>query len=309
MACQPARFIRRDTSRSLVLRINYAGSAGYAPLLQMRERSMLERAVPGLSVEWKAIPDVGSIHDALANGGVDIASGSPPAFLAAREAGVPARLLAGVATLPCSIIGRIGLRSLAGLRGGEQIAVPEDASFEAAVLELAALRQLGDARALQARVVHKPHAEAAAALRLGRDISAHVSATPYRDVELAAGGLERLVDDRDLFEAPPTASLVYALPSLRERNPTLLTTFVEVLAQAAEQVAADPQEAARLLGEPEELTLSRQKVGEILSQAGWRPGTRLSGVTRIAELWRQTDRLKRTPTSWRELAFAGVEGD
>ena len=190
------------------------------------------------------------------------------------------RLLAGVSTLPCSIVGRVGLHSLAGFRGGEQIAVPDDDSFEAAVLELAALRQLGDARALQARVIRKPHAEAAAALRLGRDISAHVSATPYRDVELAAGGLERLVDDRDLFEEPPTASLVYALPSVRERNPTLLTTFVDVLAQAAGQVAADPEEAVRLLGEPDELKLSRQRVGEILSQAGWRPGTRLSGVTR-----------------------------
>ena len=128
--------------------------------------------------------------------------------------------------------------------------MPDDDDFEAAVLELAALRQLGDARALQARVIRKPHAEAAAALRLGRDISAHVSATPYRDVEFAAGGLERLVEDRDLFEEPPTASLVYALPSVRERNPTLLTTFVDVLGAGGGAGGGRPRgKPARLLGE------------------------------------------------------------
>ena len=41
-ACQPARFVRRDPSRRLVLRINLHGSAPYAPLLLMRERRLLE---------------------------------------------------------------------------------------------------------------------------------------------------------------------------------------------------------------------------------------------------------------------------
>ena len=71
------RFIRRDPSHTLVLRINYFGSAGYAPLLQMRERRHARTGGPGLSIEWKAIPDVGSINDALANGGLDVASGPP----------------------------------------------------------------------------------------------------------------------------------------------------------------------------------------------------------------------------------------
>jgi hypothetical protein len=119
----------------------------------------------------------------------------------------------------------------------------------------------------------------------------------------------RIVDDRDLFEAPATAALVYALPALRQRNAALFSTFIDVLSEAASQVAADPAEAARLMSEPDELKLSRERVGAILAASGWRPGTRLSGVTRIAELWRQTNRLKQTPISWRELAFDGVDGD
>jgi hypothetical protein len=39
-----------------------------------------------------------------------------------------------------------------------------------------------------------------------------------------------------------------------------------------------------------------------------RLGTRISGVGRIAELWRRTNRLRCTPPTWSDLAFDGVEG-
>jgi NitT/TauT family transport system substrate-binding protein len=308
-ACQPAKLVRRDTTRGLVLRVNYFGSAAYASLLWMRDRKLLEKAVPGLSVEWKPIPDLNAVNDALANGGLDVAAGPPTAFLMAREAGMPARLLAGLSNHPCSIVGRVGLHTLSGLRAGERIAVPDEKSYEAAVLELAALREFGDALALKGRMVGKAHADAVVALRAGTEISAHVSPTPYREVELDGSELTRVVDDTALFLEPATAALTYALPALRERNGPLLATFVDVLGQAIGQVLADPTEAARLIGEPDELKLPRERVAAFLTAAGWRPSTRLAGVTRIAELWRQTDRLHKTPVSWRDLAFDGVDGD
>ena len=171
------------------------------------------------------------------------------------------------------------------------------------------MRELGDAQALQSRVVKKAPVDAMVALRAGREISAHVSATPYREVELEGSELVRMVDDRDLFDEPATAALVYALPALRQRNAALFSTFIDVLGQAAGQVAADPTEAAKLLGETDDLKLSPERVGAILAASGWRPGTRLAGVTRIAELWMQTDRLKKTPTTWRDLAFDGIDGN
>ena len=292
-----------------MLRVNYFGNASYAALLHMRDRGMLEKAVPGLTVEWKAIPDADAINDALADGGLDVAAGPPTFFLAAREADVPARIVAGLSTQPCTIVGRVGLHALTGLRSGELIGVPDEKSYEAVVLELAALRELGDPLAFQSRIVRKPHAEALVSMQAGRDISAHVSTTPYREVELQNPELVRLVDDRDLFDEPATGSLVYALTALRERNRPLLEVFVEVLTRAAKESAADPADTARLIGETEELKLSRDRVGSILAASGWLPQTRPAGVTRIAELWRQTDRLRQTPTAWSELAFPGVEGN
>jgi ABC-type nitrate/sulfonate/bicarbonate transport system substrate-binding protein len=308
-ACQPARLVRRDPSRRLILRINLYGSAAYAPLLQMRERHMLEEALPGLTVEWKIIPTADDVHDALHNGGLELAVGPPTAFLLAREAGLPVRLVSGISALPCAVVGRAGLHSLRGLRPGDRIAVPEGTSLEAAVLQLVALRELGDSRALDGNLLERSHVEALPAIRLGKDVAAHVTITPFLELELEGTGPERLVDSRDLFGGLPTSALVYALPSLRERAGPALAAFTDALADAARLAAADPIGTARLLSEADELRAPPERIGEILARSGWQPGPRLAGVVRIAELWRQTDRLRRTPTSWAELAFDGVPGD
>lgn len=308
-ACQPARLVRRDPSRRLVLRVNLHGSAAYAPLLLMRERRMLESALPGLTVEWKVIPAPEDVNEALRVGGLDLGVGPPPWFLLAREAGLPVRLLCGVSALPCAVVGRAGLRSLGSLRKGEKIAVPDLNGLEAAVLQLAALRELGDPRALDGNVVERAHVEALPALALGKDFAAHVAISPFLELELEAAGPERLVDSRDLFGALPTTSLVYGLPSLRERAAPLLAAFTDTLADASRLVFADPVGAARLLTEGDELRATPERIGEILARSGWQPGPRLSGVVRIAELWRGTDRLREPPTNWRELAFDGVQGD
>lgn len=269
---------------------------------------MLEEALPGLSVEWKSIPAADAVNGALREGGLDLAVGPPTAFLLAREASVPARLLCGISALPCAILGRSGLRSLGSLRRGERIAVPDEASLEAAVLQLAALRETGDPRAWDGNVVARPHAEVLPALKLGSEVAAHVSVTPFLELELEGSGPERLVDSRELFGGLPTTALVYALPSARERSGPALDAFTEALAESARLTAADPVGTAKLLSDTDELRAPPERIGEILRRSGWELGPRLAGVVRIAELWRGTGRLRHTPTTWAELAFEGVPG-
>src|SRR5262249_33111198 len=107
----------------------------------------------------------------------------------------------------------------------------------------------------------------------------------------------------------PTAAVAYALQSFRERSAPIFDAFVATLAEGARLAAADPFGTAHLLSETDDLRASADRIGEILSRSGWQPGPRLAGVTKIAELWRRTDRLRRTPGAWPELAFDGVQGD
>jgi NitT/TauT family transport system substrate-binding protein len=308
-ACQPARLIRRDPSRRLVVRINVYTSAAYAPLLQMRERRLLERELPGLSVEWKIIPAAEEVNQALRDGGVDLATGAPTAFLLARESNLPVRLIGGIGALPCAILGRAGLRSLAGIRPADRIAVPDESSLEAAVLQLAALRELGDARALAANTVSRSHADALPVIKLGNELAAHVAVTPFLELELEGTGPDRLIDSRDLFGGLPTSAVAYALPALRERSGPILDAFTSALAEGVRLASSDPIGTARLLTESDDLRAPPERIGAILARSGWQPGPGLTGVTRIAELWRRTDRLHRTPERWADLAFEGVQGN
>ena len=307
-ACQPARLIRRDPSRRLVLRINLFGNTPYAPLLQMRERRLLEEAIPGMWVEWKVIPAVESVNEALRDGGIDIATGPPTALLQAREVGLAARVIGSISAVPCAVIGRPGLRSLGSIKRADRIVVPEEASLEASILQLAALRELGDARALDANLTYRSHAEALPALKQGKEFAAHVAVTPYLELELDGAGPERLVDSRELFGGLPTTALAYALPTLRDRAAPLIEAFTEALAEGARLAADDPVGTARLLSETEELRIAPERLGALLERSGWQLGARSLGVTRLAELWQRTGRLRQSPTTWPELAFDGVAG-
>ena len=291
-----------------MLRINLFGTAPYAPLLQMRERRLLEEAIPGMWVEWKLIPDGEAVNEALRDGGIDIATGSPTALLLAREVGLGARVIGGISALPCAVVGRPGLRSLAAIKPSDRIAVPEESSLEASVLRLAALRELGDARALDANLTYRLHTEALPALKQGREFAAHVTMTPFLELELDGAGPERLVDSRDLFSGLPTSALAYALPSLRDRAAPLVDAFTEALTESVRLVTADPVGTARLLSETEDLRISPERLGSLLDGSGWQLGARPLGVTRLAELWQRTGRLAQSPTSWSELAFDGVAG-
>ena len=309
VACQPARLVRRDSSRRLVLRVNLYGSAAYAPLLQMRERRLLEEALPGLTVEWKTIPAAEAVHEALHAGGLELAVGPPTAFLLAQESGLHVRLICGISALPCAVVGRAGVRALRSVRRGERIAVPDRDSLESVVLQLAALRELGDARALDESLLEQSHADALAALKEGKDVAAHVAVSPFLELALEGTGPERLVDARDLFGGMPTAALAYALPSLRERGAPLLAAFTEALAEGSRLATDDSISTARLISEPDELRVSPEATGDVLARSGWQCGPRLTGVTKVAELWRSTGRLRSTPMDWSALAFDGVPGD
>ena len=130
-----------------------------------------------------------------------------------------------------------------------------------------------------------------------------------RIVAPRSGGPERLIDSRDLFGGLPTSAVAYALPSLRERSGPILDAFTSALAEGTRLAVSDPVGTARLLTESEELHAPPERIGEILARSGWQLGPRLLGVTRIAELWRRTDRLHRTPERFADLAFEGVQGD
>ena len=306
-ACQPARLAGREPPRGQTLRINVAGGFGYLPLLLMQERRLLERRVPGLSVEWKAIPTPEAVNEALASGVLDIATGSPTAALLAHERGVPARALAGVAELPLGLVSnRPNARTVRDLGSGDRIAVPALDSHEHMVVRVAALRELGDWQALDPLVVPRAHPEAFAALLARREVTAHVATTPYLDRELETPNLRRLLDGADVMGGPAMGVVAYTTPALRERQAALFGVFLEALREATALAERDVGEATRLLTAGDGSRFAPEALARYLDHPDLRFSTQVRGLPRLATFLHYTGQYQRIPTSRQELLFDDV---
>jgi NitT/TauT family transport system substrate-binding protein len=308
VACEPAKWTpARQPERGRVLRISVQGGIGYAPLLVMRKHRLLEQRVPELHVEWSVIPGAETIEEALAMGDLDLATGTATAFLQARERGVPARILAGVAELPIGLTTtRPETRSLRDFRPGDRIGVPALDGHEHTVLRMAALRELGDWQALDPLVVARPHAEASAALVGGRDIVGHVTIPPFLDDELTRPGVRRLIGGYEATGGPMTTVVAYTMPSLRERQPALYDIFLAALRDAVDLATRDVEGTARLLAEAEGPDGETPRFVHALARPGLVFSTHVRGLDRLVTFMRYTGQVKTAPTSWDELTFQGV---
>ena len=287
--------------------MNLLSYAPYAPLLVMKERGLVQQRVPRLSAEWKVIPRTETVHEALLTGGLDIAIGTATTFLLFRASGAPVSALAAISELPVGVVSnRPEARSLRDLRASDRIAVPDADSHEATMLRMAALRELGDPRALDGLLVGMAAGEGFAALRTRRELTAQAAMTPYLDLAQDTTGLRRLDDPTAL---PPTTTLLaYTLQDLRERRRPIFDAFVDALTEAAALVADAPEGLAKLLSERDELDLSPPTLLAYLRRPGVAYGTRPRGLTGLAELLSLTGQLPGRPPPWSELTFEPMPG-
>jgi NitT/TauT family transport system substrate-binding protein len=306
-ACQPARYTNREPPRGLALRVNLLAYAPYAPLIVMKERGLVQQRVPGLSVEWKVIPKVETLHEALLTGGLDVAVATATTFLLTRASGIPVRALAAVSELPIGIVAnRPEARSLRDLRQGDRLAVPDAESHEATQVRIAALRELGDPRALDGLMVGRSQGEGLAALLSRQGVTAQAAITPYLDLARDTPGVQRLDDAAGL---PATTTLVaYTLPALRERRRPIFDAFVDALTEAATLVTAAPESFAKLTNEVQELDVSAPALAAYLRRPGVGYGTRFRGLTDLAGFLTLTEQIRSPAPTWGELTFEGAAG-
>lgn len=273
----------------------------------MKERGLVQQRVPGLSVEWKVIPKIETLQEALLTGGLDVAVATTTTFLLARASGVPVRALAAISELPIGIVtNRVEARSLRGLRQGDRIAVPDADSHEATMLRMAALRELGDPRALDGLLVGKSQGEGLVALLARRDVTAQAAITPYLDVARDTTGVHRLDDAASLPAA--TTLVAYTLPELRERRRPIFDAFVDALTEAATLATASPESFTKLANEIEELDLSAPALAAYLRRPGVAYGTRFRGLADLAGFLALTEQIRTPAPTWGELTFEGATG-
>jgi NitT/TauT family transport system substrate-binding protein len=165
----------------------------------------------------------------------------------------------GIAALNCDAFylntNRPDIKTLRDFGSSDRIAVSAvKLSIHAIVLQMAAEKEFGPGRhtELDALTVSMPHPEAMASLlALGTEVTAHITTTPFKKMELANPRVHRVLSSNTLVGGRATGAMVWTTGKFRTENPKAYTAFFNALKNSIDSIRNDPHHAAQVYSEME----------------------------------------------------------
>lgn len=277
---------QRQASKELVIAEQYG--LAYAPLQVMRAEGFLEAELPGYKIEWSRLGNTAAIREAVLAGRLDVGFMGIPPFLIGYDRGMEWRIFTGLSQAPLGLVTwRDDLRSLADFGPQDKIALPQPGSIQHILLSMASQRQLGDAQALDDRLVTMNHPDGMNALLSRRDISAHFTSPPYLMEELAAEGTRLVVSGRQAMGGDFTFIVGAATEELFNSSPHAVSALRRALARSIDYIQSNRNAAVALLAE--EYGLSKAKVAEYLDWEGMKYSQQVLGLERFIAFMAEQD--------------------
>ena len=220
----------------------------YAPVYVAQELKLIEKRLPGVTLEWTKLSGGSAINEALIAGKLDAAfMGVPPALIAIDK-GADYRIASGVCVPPAELMVRAdAAKSLADLSSEDRIAVPGVGSIQHIMLSIAAEKELRNAKAFDNSIVAMANPDAYTALISGTDIVGHFASMPYIDLETQAGMVS-------LLSAPVKASIVCVTAKALHENPEVEKALTDALSEAIELINKGDPEALKIIATTEKIT-------------------------------------------------------
>ncbi len=195
------------------------------------------------------------------------------------------------------------IRTLRDFTPKDRIALPAvKTSMQAIVLAMAAEKELGDPRKLDALTVSMQHPDAVAALLSRRsEITAHFASPPFFGQELREPGMRRVISMEEVIGGPASIAVMIAKVKFRRENPTVFQAVFNALAEANDFITKHPRRAAEVC-----VTVAKSKVSvdEIERQVRENVYTLTpSGVGKFADFMHRTGMLAKKPASWKTIFF------
>jgi NitT/TauT family transport system substrate-binding protein len=308
---------RAETSE---LRISKGFGIHFMPLYIMEKLKLVEKhaAAAGLGdvkVSYRVIDGGNIINDAMLAGSLDIATGGVPGFLTLWDktrtiAQLETRGLSGVGGGSVWLVTRNpNIKTLADYTEKDRIAVPGiKTSFVAVVLQMASAKAFGrdNYAKLDPLTVGISHPDALAAMLSGKtEITSHFSSPPFSYIENDQPGFHRVVNSSDIFGAL-TIIMSYTTKRFYDANPKLSAAFVAAVDDAAQYIAANKREAARIYIELAQVKASEDEMLRMLNDPDTRFAAAPNGAMTYASFMADIGTLKLRPAGWKDLFFPPV---
>jgi len=302
------------------LRVSKGFGLHYMPLYIMEKLKLVEKhaAAAGLGdvkVSYRVIDGGNVINDAMLAGVLDIATGGVPGFLTLWDktrtiAQLEARGLSGIGGGSVWLVTRNpNIKTLADYTDKDRIAVPGiKTSFVAVVLQMAAAKAFGreNYAKLDPLTVGISHPDALAAMLSGKtEITSHFSSPPFSYIENDQPGFHRVINSSDIFGAL-TIIMSYTTRRFYDANPKLSAAFVAAADEAAQFIAANKREAARIYIDLAQVKTSEDEMLRMLNDPDTRFSAAPEGAMTYAGFMADIGTLKQRPAGWKDLFFPPV---
>jgi NitT/TauT family transport system substrate-binding protein len=299
------------------LRIAKQFGISYLPLTLMEARGLIEKHARAhgqgdVKVTWSRLSAGAPMNEALLSGNLDVAAGGvgPLVTIWARTRGnVDVRAIASINSMPLYLNTiNPNVRALKDFTDKDRIALPAvKVSIQAVTLQMAALRDLGKADALDHLTVSMAHPDGMAAMMSGRsEITAHFTSAPFMYQQLQDARVRRVLSSYEVLGGPSTFNLVWTQGRFRERNPRLYAAFMAALDDAMAQIAADPAAAAEDWIKAEASRLEKPFVERMIRDPENKFTTTPENVMRYAEFMHANGAIRVKANAWTDLFFPEI---
>jgi NitT/TauT family transport system substrate-binding protein len=202
------------------------------------------------------------------------------------------------------------VRTIRDFTPADKIALPgARASSQAIMLQMAAERAFGPGQEhrLDALTVSRGHPDAMAALlSKGTEITAHFSAPPFQDRELAVPGMHRVLSSTEVYGGPGTIGVTFTTTKFHDANPRLFRVYLDSLRQAIDAINADRRRAAAAYLEMSKDRIEPAELERLLDRPEMVFEIVPHGTMRVAEFMARTGSIKAKPESWKDLFFPEI---
>jgi NitT/TauT family transport system substrate-binding protein len=307
---------RAETDR---IRIAQQFGISYLPLIVASERGLVEQEARAIGIappkiEWLRLSGAASMNEALISGSLDFATaGVAPMILTWDKTRSTAKII-GVASLGSMAnvltTNNLAVKTIADFTEKDRIALPSvKVGFQPIVLQMAADQAFGKYDKLDELTVSMPHPDATAAILSGRsEITAHFTAPPFSQQQLASGKVREVLNSYDVLGGPHTFNVVYSTAKFVQDNPKTIDAFVRGLDAANAWIKANPAEAAALYIKAENSKLAPDFIEAIIRDKNVNFTTTPENVKKFADFELKLGLIKQSPASWADLFQPGLSG-
>jgi NitT/TauT family transport system substrate-binding protein len=284
--------------------IAYQFGVGYAPLMIIKQQRLLEKAYPGLQVEWKQLASGTPITDGIIKGDIQIGAMGTGPMLVGWARGINWKVIAPLDEADLWLMARDrSIRTIADLRG-KRIATPTATSIQAVALRKMAQVKLGNARALDSSLISMDHPDGMQALLSGQ-IDAHFTSPPYQWQELGRGA--HVVGRSYGYFGAHSFLVTVVTQKFYDEYTAFSNRYYRLVKQSIDLLNKRPKVAAGILAREDSTDATAAQFRTwITRKKSLTYTTRPRGLMRTAGFMNKIGLLGKVPNSWRELVFPPV---